>query len=393
MAVTAIQSPTTPNITGTNLVYVLSSSLAGSPQYRFVTDIYESGSNDYITTLKTYPNISGLGVIDVARELDDQLQYDNFWKVATDGVTPTNAVKTFNLKFGEEYGTSISSSTTIYTGSSDNLLQVFPGKYNNNYDSFNFNTSSIVSRNNILSNTPEALIDPSDEQRLYVGYDDYHTITILDEDNYIQANFYDINGSSIAGIGFNNNPAFSTVGLGPQNMKDRGVSQATLDQTAYIQIEFTNQPKYTLTLPSYPSYPCTDEYTRFAWINQYGFWDYYNVFTQLRRSTDIQRNTYDKTNVRYSDSIGGYNVTERGTKQYLTSYDDNFEITTDYLTKETADWVKEIFESDDVYIQSGSDFVPIIITNRDFAINNSTVRNKLFQYTIQFKYANKRESR
>jgi hypothetical protein len=81
MAVDILQQPTTPNVTGTNLVYTLSSSNASNPQFRYVTDIYESGSGNYITTIKTFPNLSGNGILDVARTLDDQLDYDLYWKI------------------------------------------------------------------------------------------------------------------------------------------------------------------------------------------------------------------------------------------------------------------------------------------------------------------------
>ena len=35
-------------------------------------------------------------------------------------------------------------------------------------------------------------------------------------------------------------------------------------------------------------------------------------------------------------------------------------------------------------------FAPIVITNTTVRENESTARNKLFQYTIEFKFANKR---
>jgi hypothetical protein len=161
MAVSVLMSPTTPNVTNTNLVYTLSSSLSGNPQFRYVTDIYESGSTDLLGSLYTYPNFHGTVNIDVSRELNDRLDWDNFWKI-TGSAAPINAVKTFDLRFGEQYGTSLSSSVTTYTGSTSNYLQVFPGHVYANQGSYNFNTSSFnnVSESNpYLTNCPAAITD------------------------------------------------------------------------------------------------------------------------------------------------------------------------------------------------------------------------------------------
>ena len=131
MAVELLQQPTTPNVTGTNLVYTLSSSAAVNPQFRFVTDIYLSGSNEYVTTVKSYANATLNSIQDVSRELGDFLEYDQYWKI-TGSLSPEESVRTFNLKFGEEYALSVSGSRTTYTGSTDNYLQVFPGIVNIN---------------------------------------------------------------------------------------------------------------------------------------------------------------------------------------------------------------------------------------------------------------------
>lgn len=391
MAVTVLQAPTTPNVTGTNLVYTLSSSLATSPQYRYVTDIYESGTDNYITTIKTYPNIHGTGIVDVARELDDQLGYDKNWKAIE--YLPEESVKTFDLRFGEQYGTSISSSITTYPGTLNYELQVIPGHLGSSNEGYNFNTASIANRNKILSNAPEALIDPNEEDFLFVNYTDYHTVTILGGTAFFLQVYVYRNETPLSLIQYYTDP-FNTVGIGPQNILDAGgTSVPTMYSATHIEIVNNGVPLYTITLPQHPAYPCSDEYTRFAFINQYGFWDYYNVYNPLRRNTEVDRLTYERPRVRYEDEVAYFNGTDRGNTQYMINYEDVFEITTDYISQETSQWITELFESPEVYIQSGSDFIPITIVNTNFTTNLNTSRNKLFQYTIQFKYANKRLSR
>jgi hypothetical protein len=72
MAITITQQPRradstgyiTPNAAYTNLMYVLSSSNALEPQFRYVTTISENGTD--LTTIKTYPNETNNGVIDAS---------------------------------------------------------------------------------------------------------------------------------------------------------------------------------------------------------------------------------------------------------------------------------------------------------------------------------------
>ena len=387
MAVTVNQSPTTPNVTNTNLVYTLGSLSSSNAQFRYVTDIYESGSGDFITRIRTYPNLYGSGIIDVARELNDQLGYDLNWKVSG-SIAAINNVNTFDLRFGEEYAPSISGSITLYTGSTSNYLQVFPGTVYKNEGSYNFNTTAITTASNILSNTPEAVINPEVEEYVFVGADDYHTITVLDADASIGINLYDTTGTFVSQSVVSAD-AFGTIGIGPANL----TWNVDFTQMSRITVSSLGTPNYSIWLPGYDKYPCSEEYTRFAFINEYGFWDYYNVYNPLRSSNQVDRSLYDKTFVRYEDSISGYNISNRGTTQYRTEYNKSYIITTDYITKQISDWLTELFESPEVFIQTGDNFIPINITNTNIRWNMNTSREKLFQYDIEFKYANQPQSR
>ena len=44
MALTILQEPTSPNVSSTNLIYTVSSSNVPQFQYRYIADLYYSGS-------------------------------------------------------------------------------------------------------------------------------------------------------------------------------------------------------------------------------------------------------------------------------------------------------------------------------------------------------------
>ena len=115
MAITIQQSPTTPNMANNNLVYAVTSNSSSAPQYQFVVDLTLSGSNTLLQRIKQQPNPNNAGIFDMGSIITNYLDSDNSWKAAP-FVTASTAAKRFQVKFGEQYGTSASSSVILYTG-------------------------------------------------------------------------------------------------------------------------------------------------------------------------------------------------------------------------------------------------------------------------------------
>jgi hypothetical protein len=136
---------------------------------------------------------------------------------------------------------------------------------------------------------------------------------------------------------------------------------------------------------------CYDE-TRFAFINEYGVWDYYSIYNPINKTTKLKRKSVDLPNVSYNDITSPYNIRKRGNTTYYTSNEDTYQITTDPLSQEEADWLTEMIESPNVFIQSGSDFIPVNIKNGSYTWRTNPKGQKIFQYTIEFNYSNNRRS-
>jgi len=56
-----------------------------------------------------------------------------------------------------------------------------------------------------------------------------------------------------------------------------------------------------------------------------------------------------------------------------------------------ANYLEELLDSPEVFVQQDDEFVPVVINNQSYISNQSTARNKLFQYTIEFSPANGRD--
>jgi hypothetical protein len=63
------------------------------------------------------------------------------------------------------------------------------------------------------------------------------------------------------------------------------------------------------------------------------------------------------------------------------------------LTQEEADWLEQLFYSPNVYIQDGSNMVPVIINSSDFVSKTNPRTQKNFQYAITYTLANSKRPR
>jgi hypothetical protein len=425
MAIQITQQPTTPNAAFTNLVYVVSGSVTTSnPQYQYVMDVMVAGDTSSMVRVTQTKNPNGVAVFDPSPIIQGKLNQDNYWRI-TGSMAPVDSVKDFTMQFGEQYGTSISSSVTVFPNLASSSLQIFQGDVNpNNGVSYNFNTSSFDTPtlgNPYLTNNPGVLsenVGTNFNNVVILDSTDYFTVTTLQDTvstpaSVLVRGFNIQNGGITSLLASVNIPltlpigAFNTIGLGIQNMANYDTAFAnplinllvTGNDAGGIPI-IINDRWDGVHVISGTDKGLSSEYTKkcgssknFAFINRYGFWDYYAIYNPVRTVTDLTREKFDSSFVDYSSQLSPYSVNRRGDTQYYASMVDKFSIDTDYIDKEYSNWLEEMMESPSVYLQENNEFIPIIITNTNYKTNNETSRNKLFKYTIEWEYANQRRSR
>ncbi len=145
MAVYLRQNPTSPNAAYTKLLYVVKGSTSvNQPQHKFVCKVSDTQGN--FTYLKQTANASQSAVFDVSIPVRGWLKPDNifddygkaFAYTASVDDSDFNSYDRITVAFGEEYGTSLSSSVTLYDGkgaagqpavsaSENGVIQVFRG--------------------------------------------------------------------------------------------------------------------------------------------------------------------------------------------------------------------------------------------------------------------------
>jgi len=431
MAVTITQQPQSPNAAFGTLVYVVSgSSSLTLPQYQFVIDVQDENKT-ILSRLRQYPNPSGYGVIDVANIVSDYLTVTptfavgpGFQSVGVRGDNATN--KVFRIAFGEEYGTSISSSVTIYngkgsagapgvSGSNQIIFSAVNEPQVDKWDDLQFLTASRMS-NNPLGLT-EATAIPFDQE-------DFGSISFLNGvGNYgggqqlvgnVVATVYNAAGSVLKtgtiGTGSGKAGYKVDIGVGPRNIGYVDSAwYAVMDgqwksiKNWKVVVNYTiggvaGAKTYWFERNDCNYYEWNSE---FNFVNRYGAWDFYKVNYPFIQNTAVKRDIWTQPRVNYSTTTGqaGLDPFRRGTQQYYTSYEDTFSTTTPPLSEDEADYLTQLMESQNVFWTVKQDFIdykipePIIITNSNYTWWTNPRGQKLFQFTFEWKLANQRRAR
>lgn len=471
MPITIQQSAAQLNKANADLLWVVTSISSSRPQFQYVCAI-QDGCGSVLTTIKQQPNPSGKGVFNLGRLIKQYLDYDNYALDIGDTGSlfnkQTDTAKFFKIAFGEEYGTSTSSSVTSYTGvgvvtgsasvtGSTPYYYFFNGVQDPNDGSYNWNTSSFFyqseatpsnatfSRNIALTDAPRTL---------YAQQNDYLSISFLNGNlnsstttaqdvrwveytfysgstAYSSASFSNINNTNTR---FSGGPVtsqgnlFSTaatvqtcltasgnqtsgsllihLGIGPQNLLDNGNVDGITGSWDYytvklypqdsVQTNFFNPngvwESFTITKQNaYCEYPGV----RFAFINDYGVFDYFNFTLQEDKATNLEVGTYKKNFVDYSTTGNSvtYDKKRRGTTPFYTNIVQTFRVNSDWLTQAEADWLAQLFYSPSVFIQDGTTWVPVVITDTQFVSKTNPRTQKNFQYIVNYTLANNKRAR
>lgn len=431
MAVVIRQEPQSPNAAFGTLPYVISGSNALTlPQYQFVIDVQDSSKN-VLARLRQYPNPYGQGVIDVANIISDYLSVTpvfatgpGFQSVGVRADAESN--KLFRVAFGEEYGTSISSSVTIYNGKgsagapgvSGSSLIIYSAVNDpqvTKWDDLQFLTGSRMSDN------PQGL---TEQTAIEFDKEDFGSISFLNYvGNYgggtqlvtsVSASVYSNSGTTLktGGIGTGSGlPGYKVdIGVGPRNL-------AYIDGAWYAVMndQWSNVKNWKVTVnytiggtPGSKTYwfernACNyyEWNSEFNFVNRYGAWDFYKVNYPFQQTTNVKRDTWDQPRINYSTATAnaGTDPFRRGKQQYYTSYTDNFSTTTPPLSEDEADFLTQLLESQNVFWTVKQDFSdykiaePIVFTNSNYTWWTNPRGQKLFQFTFEWTLANQRRAR
>ena len=439
MSIIFRKSPTSPNLANGSLVFEVTSNNFNEPQFQYVADV--KINSDLVQRIKQQPNPSNRGVFDVSQIITNNFApIDQVWKI-NEATENLSSAEQYEILFGEEFGTSTTSSVTLFNGVSqtagdpeakaDDYYFILNGTINA-LDTVNFNWPSSSKYNVENPEADEEFVHQNgltnwDEHTILEN--NYHTISFLvgnlegdvlsnsaqdvyavtieqndDEGNVLATdtifnltlrnNEFEV-WSDVFG-----NQTFQTklvhFPAGPQNFKDAGIT--FFPETTFYNLTFNSQLTNTEINPAgiwgvyrFDMQECSGfESQRFAWKNEFGVFDYYNFTKAENVRTSIDRKKYKQTYVDFSAGpfVVEDNKQRRGKVNYLNKIETTHTVNSDWLTQDKADKLRELFYSTDVFLQQeDGEFLPIVITTTSITEKTNPLSQKVFQYQVEYKYA------
>ena len=454
------------NLANSDMLWEVTSVSSSAPQFQFVCAL-QDGCGNVLTTIKQQPNPSSKGVFNLGRIVKQYLDYDNH--ALTIGSTGSlfnknsQTAKFFKVAFGEEFGTSTTSSVTSYSGvgnatgsaaftGSNPFYYLLNGVIDPNSGDWNWQTGSYFKMEPIpFTGSFAYQVALTEAPRTqYVQTADYASISVLNGNlnqstssaqdiAYVEYNVY--SGSVSSSYLFDNlnntNTIYSGgprtgsitdtfpgtiqtcssslrpfqtsgslllhVGVGPQDLRDNGNVPAITGSWDYYTVKFyprgASGPNTNATWDSFTFYKqdpnCGYDGRRFAWINNFGVWDYFNFTLANNDTLAIDRGLYKKNFVDYSTTTNAvpYNIQRRGTQAYYTNISQNVQVYSNWLTLAESNWLTQMFYSPIVFVQEGTKWLPIVLLETQLAENTNPRTQKNFNYVVNYTLANNKRSR
>lgn len=124
-----------------------------------------------------------------------------------------------------------------------------------------------------------------------------------------------------------------------------------------------------------------NENVRLVWLNSFGGWDYFNFKVGGKQSINVERQTFKKLLSR------NYSIGDRGDTTFAQKAEESWSIQSNWITEAESEWLVNLIQSREVYeIKSDGNLYPIQILDTSYQVKQS-IRDMIFNLTIQFKYA------
>ena len=138
---------------------------------------------------------------------------------------------------------------------------------------------------------------------------------------------------------------------------------------------------------------CNDyDHIQVSWTNSLGFRDYYTFTKKNERRVQARRNTYLQESADYASDAYTTARTDRGFKTFSQTLDLQYTADTDWVSDADAKYLENLYLSPDVRVNiGGQGWEPVVLLSNSYVERNYR-KDRLFQYTIQFKRAHNLKS-
>jgi len=384
------------------MVTTLSSTNVAQPNFSYLIDVYINGSVTKEARIRVSPeNDYNYGIFDAHRILESFVNSDVGDTTATNGIVGNeNSIISYQLKFGEEYGTPLVQYPDLTVNS-----VVYAYNAALTYNEFvDYNESERILRSSVrkyLTDQPTVNTSITDSGWLY-----FIPRTTTSKVDVIEIETFDSAGASIGVWEIQNNTTFATIGEYLLRVPSNPVSINLIDNAEFASgvqpVIDSSTASYTIkaldsgsgVISETKTYniqePCKYEKQRLIFLNKWGGFDGFNFNLVHRETAQIEKRNYKK-NPKRIDSSGGYTYTkqQRSKVQYYTKSVSTVQLTSNFVNEETYRWLKELVESPEIYLENEDNELIALqgITNTEWT-EKTDVNDSLYNLEVTIEFTN-----
>lgn len=366
MAITILSTPDTYASLSEDSYFVVSSDNAGLTNFKYVFDIYINST--LITRLKNFPDVNGKGIINVSGVVRNY--FSSYFKPnATQtaiSYNGNNNYVAYTVQFGEEYASTVYSNLANSSANSYNYYEPMFRDYSASYYS-TFSWLTNRDRNNI-----ECLLNG----RLYITYRKSGSSSLS-----LTVKKYTESGTLItSSTGSSTTTGTVTLlDISPQAINTYLGSSFINSDTVLYGVSVNNADEVKVKVV------CATRYTPVAvhFLNQLGGYESFTFRLANRKTTNSEKKSYESVKwsinasnqmVRYND----YKVMIGGKQAYALSKTVSFKLVSDILTYTDYNWMNELINSTEIYLEQNGFYYPCIIKTSNWEEKYKTDRQNNF---------------
>ena len=408
MAITITQQPPVLTPAYGDIVISASSNLVVSKfKFKYVYDIisYNPGTatTTYVGRVKQTPNPSGAGMLDLSRYLQNQVDVDllNGQPFNTTGTAQTNNNAQYVVYVGEEYSNTLNGAVTLYNGNGTvstgtTLSSVATSAGNVFNGAKQFDEGFVWNAAPYTGTTGRTLLTDS-PRTLYKQTDEYITAAALYSSGFpitggTYAQVYNAAGTLLTTY----NPISTNFTSSYIRTLYGGVKISTIVsgfESTWNKIIFRlGSSNQTEPLTIFNKGCAVNKYNPkdVIFMNRLGGWDTFRFFGSKEEQVKIGRGTYQRAYGTWSSTTFNYNTWERGTSNIKTDLDVEGEVMSDFLERDTVNWLEELLTSPQVFFIENNKLVPINIKNSSF---KNQLKGNVRLRQVSFTYEKSNQTR
>jgi hypothetical protein len=368
MAITIDSSPASYSSLHGALYFVVTSTNRAVENFKYVCDIYVN--NNLVARLKSFPQpASEKGIFNVAPIVRNY--WNSYFKPTGStafAYTGSDIYVSYQVKFGEDYGGTTYTNLQTQSATAYNYVQDY--LYNPNSDAFltptKYDTAYagfyLTNRDKTQVQFPKSLLGTG---KLYTSF-------LSDAENTtknISLDITRVNGTTSTNYtgATQSWKDYALIDISPLGINTYLGAEVIGEATNYYDVKAkiagvqTDVIRVNLSCTQYDVIPL-------HFLNSVGGYETFHFTLVNRQSRSIERQSFERLQYEYEsattamDMVDAYGRLYGGTIPFTTKQKLTYKLISDWVNFTDYNWLKELIASPEVYLQRGSQFVPVNIS-------------------------------